>query len=148
MRSRRWTLWLLATAAVAVGLWAWADPRSFYDSFPLGRGWVAADGPYNEHLLRDFAALNGALGVLTGVAAWRMRPDLVRLAGVVTLVYALPHFAYHAGHLEPYGPADSIANIVALSTQIVLPMWLAISPAAPARSLAAGPGVRVAQRAG
>ena len=34
----------------------------FYDDFPgLGRSWVAADGPYNEHLVRDVGALNLAL---------------------------------------------------------------------------------------
>jgi hypothetical protein len=129
MRERRLVLLVLAAGALTVGAWAAVDPGSFYASFPLGRGWVAADGPYNEHLVRDFGALNLSLCLLTGVAAWRLRPDLVRLAAIVTLVYALPHLTYHAGHLEPYGAADGIANIAALSVNIALPLWLAISPA-------------------
>ena len=35
------------------GLYALLAPRSFFDSFPLGRGWVEALPAYNEHLTRD-----------------------------------------------------------------------------------------------
>ena len=47
---------------LGVGLQALFTPRSFYDDFPLGRGWVAMDGPYNQHLVRDVGSLNLALG--------------------------------------------------------------------------------------
>ena len=37
-------------------------PAAFYDDFPgLGRMWVAPDGPYNQHLVRDVGELNLAL---------------------------------------------------------------------------------------
>ncbi len=66
LRSRtRVSLWLLALSALTLGLYAEFTPRAFYDNFPFGRGWVAMDGPYNEHLIRDFGALNLALFVVT-----------------------------------------------------------------------------------
>ena len=46
---------MLVVVGGSTGLWATLSPRSFYDEFPGGgRAWVAADGPYNEHLVRDF----------------------------------------------------------------------------------------------
>ena len=58
----RLLLWLLALGNLGVGIQAAFTPRSFYDDFPLGRGWVAMDGPYNQHLVRDVGSLNLALG--------------------------------------------------------------------------------------
>ena len=64
----RLMLWLLAIANLGVGLQAAFTPRSFYDDFPFGRGWIAMDGPYNEHLVRDVGTLNLALVVLAFAA--------------------------------------------------------------------------------
>jgi hypothetical protein len=128
MRERRLALWFLAVSAMVVGVWAQFAPASFYSSFPGGRGWVAADGPYNEHLIRDIGGLNLALMLITAAAAYTMRPGLVRLAAAATLVYALPHLAYHATHLAPYGAADAAGNVAALSLIVLLPLWLLISP--------------------
>ncbi len=52
------------------GLWPLLSPRGFYEDFPGFRiGWVAMDGPFNEHLIRDFGALNLALSaILIGAA--------------------------------------------------------------------------------
>src|SRR5207302_1968817 len=59
----------LAFVALELGVWATIAPRSFYNSFPGGgRHWVAVDGPYNEHLMRDFGGLNLALALVTIVA--------------------------------------------------------------------------------
>jgi hypothetical protein len=47
------------------GLWITLSPATFFNALPgFGRAWVSVDGPYNEHLLRDFGALNLALGVV------------------------------------------------------------------------------------
>lgn len=134
MASRRAALWLLAAGAVTVGAWAQFAPASFFASFPAGRAWVAADGPFNEHLLRDVGGLNLALALLTAVAAVRLEPALTRLAAVVTLVYTVPHFVYHALHLEPYGVTDAVANVATLALAVVVPLWLAIWPAPRDRS--------------
>lgn len=131
MRSRRAALWLLTATTLAVGAWALLAPDSFHRSFPLGRAWVAVDGPFNEHLLRDVGGLYLALTVVTGYAAWRGDPVMVRLASVASLVFAVPHLAYHATHLDPLGPVDAAANVVTLGAVVLIAAWLAVSPAPP-----------------
>jgi hypothetical protein len=129
MRSRRAALIALTIASLAVGAWAQFAPASFHTSFPFGRAWVSTDGPFNEHLIRDVGGLNLALGALTGLAALRMHADLVRLAAVVTLVFSVPHLTYHALHLEPYAALDAVGMMLSLGLGVVVPAWLAWSPA-------------------
>jgi len=96
-------------------------PRSFYSGFPgLGHHWIDADGAYNEHLIRDVGSLYLALLVLTATAAWRMEPRLVRVAGVVWLVFGIPHLGYHALHLQQFGAADIALNALSLGGIVVL----------------------------
>ena len=58
-------LLFLAVTPLVGGLWALFAPRAFYEDFPLpGRNWVSTLGSYNEHLIRDYGALNLALAVL------------------------------------------------------------------------------------
>ncbi len=99
-----------------IGLWAAFAPRSFYDDFPGGgRSWVSADGPYNEHLVRDFGALNLALSVLTIAAAIMLVRSLAVVAALGWLAYSVPHLVYHLRHLDVYDTSDQIANVAALS---------------------------------
>ena len=78
--------------AAQIGFWALLAPQSFYDGFPgTGRAWVAADGPFNEHLIRDFGALNLALLVVLGWAAVKLTRELVQLAAAASLVLSLIH---------------------------------------------------------
>ncbi len=121
-------LWMPAASAAVVGVWALLAPRSFYADFVLGRGWVALDGPYNEHLVRDVGALNLALAVVTGAAAHRRDPWLIRLAAAATLVYALPHLAYHTTAMAPFAIVDVVAQLVALTVQLVAPLALLWRP--------------------
>ena len=51
------------------GLYARWAPRSFYDDFPLGRGWVEALPAYSEHLVRDVGGLFIATAVVLLAAA-------------------------------------------------------------------------------
>ena len=129
MRSRRIALAVLAASSLVIGAWAQVAPASFYRSFPAGRAWVAVDGPFNEHLIRDVGGLTLALTLLLGVAAWRARPELVRLAAGAALVYGAPHLAYHAAHLDPFGAADAVSAMASLAAAVVLPAWLVWSPA-------------------
>lgn len=116
----RTLLGLLALGGLVVGAWAQFAPHSFYTSFPGGgRAWVAADGPFNEHLIRDVGGLNLALTLLTIAAAVSLGRGLVRTAGGAWVVYGLPHLAYHAAHLAPLAPADRLANVVALAGVVV-----------------------------
>jgi hypothetical protein len=121
-------LWMLAASAAIVGAWALLAPGSFYADFVLGRGWVALDGPYNEHLVRDVGALNLALAVVTAAAAHRRDPWLIRLAAAATLVYAVPHLAYHTTAMAPFPLADVVAQLFALAVQIAAPMLLLWRP--------------------
>lgn len=115
-------LWLLAISFVVVGAWALFLPASFHADFPLDRAWVALDGPYNEHLVRDVGGLQLALAVVTGTAVRWSRYTAV--AAVAVLLFAIPHLAYHAWHLEPFGPTDAIAQLVALAVQVLVPVRL------------------------
>jgi hypothetical protein len=125
MRDRvtRVLLALMAVSSGFIGLWALLAPRSFYDDFPgAGRHWVSADGPYNEHLVRDVGGLNLALTVVAVVAAIVLVRVLVQTAAVATLVFAIPHFAYHAAHTDLYSRSDSTATLFSLGVGIVVPI--------------------------
>ena len=119
---RRAVLAYLTFAGLLVGVWAASFPRSFAEDFPgLGRVWVAVDGPYNEHLVRDVGQLSLALAVVSLVAAATMERLLVRVAAAAWLVNAVPHLVYHLRHLEPLEPVDRVGEIVSLSLLVVLP---------------------------
>jgi hypothetical protein len=114
---------LMAASSGLIGLWALLAPRSFYDDFPGGsRHWVSADGPYNEHLVRDVGGLNLALTVVIVAAAIVLTRVLVRTAAVATLVYAIPHFAYHSAHTDLYAKSDAVALVLSLGLAVVLPI--------------------------
>jgi hypothetical protein len=119
----------LAVSTAVVAVWAAFAPRSFYDDFPGGgRSWVSADGPYNEHLVRDVGELYlGLVVVLVAAVIWP-RLALVRVAAVAAVVSTVPHFVYHARHLDVYETSDKVGNLVTLGIGIVLPLvvlWMA-----------------------
>ena len=120
---------LLAVSAVSLGLWAIVDPASFYETFPFGRGWVAADGPYNEHLIRDFGSLHLGLAVLYGAAVLWPERRWVRVAALAALVDGVPHLAYHALNLDPYETTDAVATIVALLFGLLPPVVMILGTA-------------------
>ena len=103
----------LTAVNLALGAWATVGPKSYFEDFPGGgRSWVAGDGPYNEHLMRDYGALNLALGVL-GICTlvWSTRQLLVSF-GLVQITYAIPHVAYHLAHLDRLGSdGDQVAAV-------------------------------------
>ena len=112
---------LLASSAAEVGLWASIAPQSFYRSFPGGgRHWVSVLGPYNEHLVRDVGGLYLSLLAISVWAVVRSQPEITRLAGVTWLVFSLPHLAFHAAHLDRFGLADQVGNMVTLGGTVVL----------------------------
>lgn len=128
---------LLGLIGLDVGIWATLWPRSFYDDFPGGgRAWVAADGPYNEHLLRDLGALNLALVAVVAVALASRSLPAVRAAGLGWLVYSVPHLVYHVGHRHLLPTAsDRVQNTIVLTVTVVVAAGvLALSYARPPRS--------------
>lgn len=142
VRAARLVLTVLAASAAYVGVWALLAPRSFFASFPGGgRSWVAADGPFNEHLVRDVGALYLALLVVTLAAAVRPESGRVRLTGVAWLVFGVPHLAYHAAHLGLYeGGVDDVLHLVALGGTVALAAALCLPMRRRARGAAVTTG--------
>jgi hypothetical protein len=127
-RVIRAALVALAFIALWVGLWATFSPRSFYDNFPGGgQAWVAPDGPYNEHIIRDFGSLNLALAAVTIVAAVTLGRAVVIAAALAWLLYGVPHLVYHARHLDVYDSADKPAVLAALVLSVVLPIVILVA---------------------
>lgn len=127
-RVVRAALAALLVVAVPVGLWATLSPRSFFDEFPGGgRTWVAADGPYNEHLVRDFGSLNLALAAVTVVALVTLARPVVLAAAAAWILYSLPHLVYHLRHLDLYDTTDQVLNIAALVGGLVLPVIVLVA---------------------
>jgi hypothetical protein len=121
-------LGILTVSATTVGAWAAFTPRSFYDDFPgLGRIWVAVDGPYNEHLVRDVGALNLALAVVSICALVTLARAAVVGSALAWLVYGIPHVVYHARHLGPFDGADAVAIVSSVGSTSVVALavlWL------------------------
>jgi hypothetical protein len=125
LRGQRIVLLILLIIATVPGLWAALAPESFYDSFPgAGMHWVAADGPYNRHLITDVGAMYLALVVVTAGAL--RRPEWVRLAAAAWLAFGVPHWLYHSAHLGLYGPRDQVLNEVALAGAVVLALLILV----------------------
>jgi hypothetical protein len=120
-RIVRVVLAIWAAVAVQLGIWATFAPRSFYDDYPaFGREWVRVDGPYNEHLVRDFGALNLALAVMTIAALVTFGRPLVIATAVAWLAWGVPHLVYHLRHLDLYETEDQVLNVFALAALPVL----------------------------
>ena len=106
----------------AAGLWAVAAPDSWYESFP---GWdprlVAAEPPYNEHLVTDAGAGLLASGLVLLAAAWLADRRSVRFGVVAFLVFAVPHTFWHAVNESPgLTSAEDAQNVATLVVSLVV----------------------------
>jgi hypothetical protein len=138
-RLLRPALVFLCVATASVGLPAAFAPHAFYDDFPFVTHWVDLLPPYNEHLVTDVGGLYLGFAALFASAAWTLEPTLVRAACAAWLVPAVLHLIFHASHLESFGAADAIGEILSL-TLLVVPALLALRALrTPARSGSAGP---------
>ncbi|MEI5584317.1 MULTISPECIES: hypothetical protein [unclassified Agromyces] len=129
--TRIHTAALALTAAIAffVGGWASFAPDSFFDSFPgvLGQ-WVATDGPFNAHLVRDVGAMYLALGAASVAGlVWRS-PSVTRLLGLAWTVFGVLHLWYHATHLDHLDTDAAIGTVVSLTLSLGLGILL-LTPA-------------------
>lgn len=125
----RVSLWYLALSGFFPGVWAGFFPRSFYDDFPGGgMTWVAAEPPFNEHLVRDVGGFFLALGILALCAALSSNRTLVRVTGVVWVVFATVHLSYHLRHLDRYD--EAALNVIALSIPVVAAIVAIVGAAA------------------
>jgi hypothetical protein len=107
------------------GVWPLLWPRHFYATFPLpGHPWQAWQPSYNEHLIRDFGALNLVLALLFGVAAYTMDRLMIRVALVAYLIFGVPHLIFHLNHLAGLPAADAVAQVVSLTVGVAGPLVL------------------------
>jgi hypothetical protein len=131
MTHARWfriALGYLALSSLQIGIWALFAPRSFYDGFPgFGRTWVAVDGPYNEHLVRDFGALNLALLVIFVAAAVTLSRPLVMTAALASLVWNVPHFSYHLFNTDGLSSSDLVASLGGLLASVVFSLLILVT---------------------
>ena len=127
--TRNRTAIRLALATVGLiqvlnGLYALFAPRSFYDDFPIGRGWVEALPDYSEHLVRDVGGLFLATGAVLLAAAWTLQRRLVIVAAASFLLFSVPHAIYHLLNLGPYSTGDAIGNAFGVLAIVFLPAWV------------------------
>ncbi|KDN21434.1 hypothetical protein [Amycolatopsis rifamycinica] len=117
-------------AEAVVGIWPLVSPTGFYQDFPAFRtGWVAMDGPFNEHLLRDFGGLNLGLAALLLGAAVIGTTAVARLAAVSALLFGVPHFLYHLGHVAHFERIDQVLVIGTTGLGVLLPLVVLLLPA-------------------
>lgn len=113
-------LGILALTSVQLGVWATFWPRQFYTTFPGGgRTWVAVNGPYNEHFVRDFGGLNLAMAALLVAAVVTLGVTVVRTASIAYLLFGVPHLVYHLRHLDVFHGVDKGINAVILSLAVM-----------------------------
>ena len=127
-KFRRILLGLSVALALYVGLWAAAFPDSFYSSFPgLGLHWVASDGPFDEHLIRDVGGLYLGLGAASLAAIFSASATLARVVGLGWLVFDAIHLGYHVTHLDG-STFDRVGNVVSLGFFLAVAVFLVLPP--------------------
>ena len=124
-------LWIRATLLYLVlfhgfpGVWALFMPQEFYHHFPgFGLVWVAIDGPYNEHLIRDVGGFFIALAALCLLTLIRPRWVAARATAICLLMFNGPHLWYHLQHLHMLPPIERIGLAASLSLTALLVLLL------------------------
>lgn len=131
---------LVGAAQAELAIWGLVAPHSLYNSYPgAGRHWISALGPYNEHLIRDFAAAELGFAVLLLAAAVWFTRTLVLAAGIAFLVATIPHFIYHLTTTGSFSTGDNIASLGGFVLELALiGIAMAVAAAAPAAREDAG----------
>jgi hypothetical protein len=116
---------VLGLPQLAIGVWALASPRGWFDSFPGGgHHWLPAYGPYNAHLATDVGATFVAIGVVVLLAALWLERRLVQAALLGYLAYEIPHFVYHLGADHHLSSGDHVTSDISLGLTLVLALAL------------------------
>jgi hypothetical protein len=113
-------MWFLTLVELAVGLVATLAPHAFYDYVP----WVDLAPPFAEHLIRDYGAMNLALGLVTAVSAITMNRVMVRTSLAAYLLFAVPHLLFHVTHHDHYTASQAVGETTALTIAVLIPLAL------------------------
>ncbi len=125
LRSNQLCAAFLGATGVFVGVWALFFPREFYDSFPgFGHHWVDMLGAYNEHLARDVGGMYTAMAIMSLWVAFRPSRERITLIGMGWLTFNSAHCYFHLNHLDVYGTADQVGNVVLLVGVTVLALFM------------------------
>jgi hypothetical protein len=117
--TSRWTRLLVLVIGVSVaaqGVWAFASPRSFYDT-------LATFEPYNAHFLRDIGSAQIAIGAAAVVSVLHPRAIIAGLTGLV--VFQVVHVASHVVDRDQGGnpgfdiPALTVLALITAAALIV-----------------------------
>lgn len=85
---------VLAVPQTVIGVWASLSPRGWFDNFPgLGPALVAAEPPYNQHLVTDAGAGFLAIGLLLLGACVFGGAAEIRMAAIAHLILSVPHLS-------------------------------------------------------
>lgn len=116
----RLTLAVLIVVELVVGLWNQFWPESFYENFPT----VSNDPPFSEHYARDFGGATLGIAAVLIAAFVLPRAALVITAGIAYSVFAIPHFVFHASHLEHASEADAAFLLIANGVVALLGLFV------------------------
>jgi hypothetical protein len=121
-RWLRVLLMLIALVDLVTGVWAIFAPHGFFTTYPgFGHHWVAANPPYNEHLVLDTGTGFLAVGMALLVAAANASRLPVLVGVTVMLAHEVPHFLFHL--FEPAGSLGTVekwASTGSLGLEIVI----------------------------
>jgi len=98
-----------------------AGPEDGASRLAPGWDWISTLGPYNEHLVRDYGAMNLALGVLLVSAAISPERRLSQVALLTYLAFALPHFVFHAAQTHHFTLFHNALQLGSLGLLVLLP---------------------------
>src|SRR2546430_5413237 len=82
--------------------------------------------PFSEHLMRDYGAMNLALGLVTAVAALTMDRVMVRTSLAAYLLFAVPHLLFHVTHHDHYTASQAVGETTALAIAVLIPLGLLV----------------------
>ncbi|MEU2611673.1 hypothetical protein ABZ570_08835 [Micromonospora sp. NPDC007271] len=129
-RVRRWLrlgLASLAAEMLLLGLPASAASAWFFDWFPFGRGWIAATGPYHEHVIADLGYAYVGLGAVLVWAAVRPGRELGRAAAAGAAVANVPHLIFHLRHAGDLPTGEAAAENALLALAVVVSVGVLLS---------------------
>ena len=118
--ARSWPWWVALAgglAFLALGVWAMADPESFFDR-------VATFDPYNQHFVQDIGAFQIGLGVVLLLAVREGRPDALAVALLGVGIGSAAHVVSHVigrdlgGSPETDIPVFTVVTVVLLAAGV------------------------------
>lgn len=117
----------LAAPQLFTGLWAVLAPANWYANFPgLGPALVAAEPPYNHHLVTDAGAGFLAIGIALAVAAWVGSREALLVALAAYVGAGVAHLAYHLSNpVDDLSTGGQVSGALLLAAGLAVAAWLA-----------------------